>query len=150
MAALVVRPSAIHGMGVFAARAIQADTRVVEYVGERISKQESLRRCERSNEYIFGLNEKEDLDGNVPWNPARFINHSCSPNCEAQFEEGRICLIALRNIKKHEEITFNYSFDLEDYRKYPCCCGSQDCVGYIVAEEFFQHVRRQSINLPQV
>ena len=57
---------------------------VLEYVGEKISKSESLRRCEENNEYIFTLNEQEDLDGNVEWNPARFINHSCVPNCDAE------------------------------------------------------------------
>jgi SET domain-containing protein len=137
------RGSPIHGIGAFAQTRIPKGTRVIEYVGEVITKQESLRRCERNNEYIFSLDEERDIDGNVPWNPARFINHSCAPNCEALLEEGRIWIVATRDLLAGEEFTFNYGFDLEDYRNYPCLCGSPNCVGYIVAEEFFEHVRKQ-------
>src|SRR5262249_44665443 len=77
-------------------------------------------------------------------NLARFLNHSCSPNCEAQFDEEHIWFIAARDIKTGEELTFNYGFDLENYRHYPCRCGSSVCVGFMVAEEFFDHVRKQS------
>jgi hypothetical protein len=79
----------------------------------------------------------------VDWNPARFLNHSCAPNCEAQFADGRIWLVAIRDIRAGEELTFNYGYDLTDYREHPCRCGAVSCVGYIVAEEFFEHVRRQ-------
>ena len=79
----------------------------------------------------------------MAWNPARFINHSCAPNCEAEVKDGQIWIVAGRDLKVGEEITFNYGFDLEDYRLYPCRCGAPACVGYIVAEEFFPHVRRQ-------
>ena len=137
-------PSPIHGCGGFAARAVPSGTRIVEYVGKKISKEESLRRCQENNEYIFALNDLEDLDGNVDWNPARFLNHSCAPNCEALFEAGRIWIIARCDILAGEELTFNYGYDLEDYRDYPCCCGAPNCVGYMVAEEFFEHVRRRS------
>ncbi len=135
-------PSPIHGLGGFARRDIAKHTRVIEYVGEKIDKAESLRRCEATNEYIFGLDDHYDLDGNVPWNPARFINHSCRPNCDAELDTGRIWLVASRDIKVGEELTFNYGFDLEDYRQYPCHCGAPDCVGYIVAEAFFAHLRK--------
>jgi SET domain-containing protein len=139
------RPSSIHGTGGFARADIPSGTRVIEYVGELITKQESLARCERSNEYIFAIDDQHDLDGNVDWNPARFLNHSCEPNCEAQFLEGRIWLVAIRDIRAGEELTFNYSYDLEDYREHPCRCGAKTCVGYIVAEEFFEHVMRNDI-----
>src|SRR5438445_8660632 len=79
---IVFRRSAIHGTGGFARRAIAAGTPVIEYVGEKITKAESLRHCEANNDYIFTLDDEFDLDGNVPWNPARFLNHSCAPNCE--------------------------------------------------------------------
>jgi uncharacterized protein len=79
----------------------------------------------------------------VPWNPARFINHSCMPNCEASIEDGRIWITALRDIEPGDELTFNYGYDLDDYKGYPCRCGTSECVGFIVAEEFFDHVRRQ-------
>jgi uncharacterized protein len=137
---LLFKASPIHGTGVFARGAIRDGTHILEYVGERITKGESLRRCEANNECIFGLSAEQDLDGNVAWNPARFINHSCMPNCEAQMEDQRIWIVASRDIQPGEEITFNYGYDLEDHRDYPCRCGSPNCVGYIVAEEFFEHV----------
>jgi uncharacterized protein len=135
--------SPIHGIGGFATLNIPKGARILEYVGEKIGKQESLRRCEANNEFIFALNERQDLDGNVDWNPARFINHSCAPNCDAELEEERIWIVANRDIRAGEELTFNYSFDLEDYRQHPCRCGSSCCVGYIVADEFFEHLRKQ-------
>jgi len=141
----VFQPSTIHGAGGFACKNIPAGTKVIEYVGERISKAESLRRCEANNEYIFMLNDQQDLDGDVDWNPARLINHSCAPNCEALLEDGRIWIVAARNIRAGEEVAFNYGFDLEDYQDYPCRCGAGNCVGFIVAEEFFDHVRRRSL-----
>ena len=138
---LVFENSKIHGLGGFAKTLIPAGTRVIEYVGEKISKQESVRRCEASNHYVFALNEREDLDGDVDWNPARFINHSCAPNCEVEWDGGHIWIVAKRGIKAGEEITFNYGYDLVDYRDYPCTCGSAKCVGYIVAEAFFDKLR---------
>ena len=140
---VVFRRSAIHGTGGFARRSIPAGTTVIEYVGEKITKAESLVRCEANNEYIFTLDDDFDLDGNVPWNLARFLNHSCAPNCEAELEAGRILIIATRDIVAGEELTFNYGYDLADYRDHPCRCGSAECVGFIVAGEFFAHVRDQ-------
>ena len=134
------RGSAIHGTGGFAKTAIRKGAQIIEYVGERISKAESLRRCEQNNAYIFTLNDQQDLDGNVAWNPARYINHSCAPNCEAEKDEDRIWIIATRDIQAGEEITFNYGYDLESYTDYPCCCGSPNCVGFMVGEEYFDHV----------
>ena len=142
---VVFRASAVHGLGGFAKSDISKDTRILEYLGERIDKQESGRRCEANNVFIFSLNDLQDLDGNVSWNPARFLNHSCSPNCEAQLDQDRIWIIAARDIRAGEELTFNYGFDLEDYRDFPCSCGSPGCVGFIVAEEFFEHVRAQRL-----
>ena len=141
--------SPIHGTGGFAKAAIRKGTRIVEYRGERISKGESLRRCEQNNEYIFALNDEQNLDGNVAWNPARFINHSCAPNCEAERESGHIWIVATRDIGAGEEITFNYGYDLEDYKDYPCQCGSPNCVGYMVAEAFFEHMlSRKALTRP--
>jgi SET domain-containing protein len=140
---VVFRRSPIHGLGGFAKTDLRRGSYVIEYLGERIDKDESLIRCEKDNQFIFTLNECHDLDGNVDWNPARFINHSCAPNCEALLEEDRIWIVASRDIPPGEEITFNYGYTLEDYRNYPCRCGTPGCVGYIVAEEFFAHVRQQ-------
>ncbi|HEX4263006.1 MAG TPA: SET domain-containing protein-lysine N-methyltransferase [Verrucomicrobiae bacterium] len=141
---IVFKSSPIHGTGGFARKEIAAGTRVIEYVGEKISKQESLARCEQNNEYIFALSDECDLDGNVSWNPARFLNHSCEPNCEVRLEEERIWVVTIRDLRAGEELTFNYGFDLESYRDYPCRCGALGCVGYIVAEEFFDQIRRRN------
>ncbi len=140
---LRIGPSPIHGQGLFAAVNLGAGQRVIEYVGEKITKAESVRRCELQNWCIFSLDDEFDLDGNFEWNPARRVNHSCSPNCEACCEEGRIWITALRDIQPGEEITFNYGYDLESYREHPCYCGAPGCLGFIVAEEFFGQLRRQ-------
>lgn len=144
---VAIRPSPIHGLGGFARINIPTGTRVLEYIGEKISKQESLRRCQANNEFIFSLDERFDLDGNIAENPARFLNHSCTPNCDADLEDDRIWIVAKRDIRAGEELTFNYRFDLIDYRDQPCRCGSSDCVGFIVAEEFFEHVRKQNCRI---
>jgi len=138
-----IGPSPIHGRGGFAARFFPKGALIIEYAGERITKAESLRRCEERNCYIFGLDEAFDLDGNVEWNPARYLNHSCAPNCEAVSEEGRVWIVALRDIRPGEEITFNYGYDLVDYKEHPCHCGAPDCVGYIVAQELFATLRKR-------
>ncbi|MFO1477083.1 MAG: SET domain-containing protein-lysine N-methyltransferase [Verrucomicrobiota bacterium] len=135
------RPSPIHGLGLVARQPVPAGTRLLEYVGERISKQESLKRCEQQNNYIFSLDDEHDLDGNVPGNEARWINHSCRPNCEAVLEEGRIWIVAVRDIAAGEEITFNYGYDLVDFEEHPCRCGAPGCAGYMVDEAFFDAVR---------
>ncbi len=140
---LEFRPSVIHGTGGFAAAPIRAGTLVIEYVGERISKAESARRCEADNTFIFELDDRWDLDGAAAWNPARLLNHSCGPNCEAELIDGHIWIVATRDIAPGEELTFNYGYDGKDYREHPCHCGAPECVGYIVAEEFFPLLRER-------
>jgi hypothetical protein len=135
------RASAIQGLGGFARVNIAAGTRVIEYVGERISKEESNRRCEAGNAFIFTLDDETDLDGSVAWNPARWLNHSCDANCDAEWIEGRIWIVANRDVRAGEELTFNYNYDLEEYREHPCRCGAANCLGFILAPEFWDHVR---------
>jgi SET domain-containing protein len=131
-------------MGLFATESIPGGTRVIEYVGEKIGSDEMLRRCAAGNFFIFALRNGEYVDGSAEYNLARFINHSCDPNCEIRWEEDRIWIVSVRDIGVDEEITFNYAYDLEDYRRHPCHCGAPDCVGYIVGEQFFDHVRSQN------
>jgi SET domain-containing protein len=132
-----IATSPIQGRGGFARADIARGTRVAEYLGQKITKLESLALCEENNPYIFALDDEYDLNGDVEWNPARFFNHSCDPTCEAENIDDRIWIIARRALKAGEEITFNYGYDLESYREYPCHCGAPSCVGFIVAEEFF-------------
>lgn len=141
-----VRGSEIHGRGVYCVKPIKEEQYFIEYVGNRIGKDESEKRAwdqfdkhEKTGAaavYIFNLTKKWDLDGNVEWNPARLINHSCDPNSEAIQDGKRIHLQALRDIEVDEEITFDYGFDIECYEDHPCRCGSDNCVGYIVGKDF--------------
>lgn len=141
---LLFRYSEIEGRGAFARKAIPCGARVIEYVGRHISKDESAQLCEDYNEYIFDLNDEFDLDGNVEWNPARLLNHSCEPNCAAEQDEDHIYIVAERDIRPGDEVTFNYGYSLDSYRDYPCKCGTKNCVGYIVAEEYHELVRREN------
>jgi len=140
-----VKTSSIHNRGLFAAKRIPKDEYVIQYLGEIISKKESTRRGVNQHDkslnedvgsvYIFELDDGRDIDGNFDWNDARLANHSCSPNCEAHNADGEIWLVALRNIKKGEEITFDYGYALEHWEDHPCLCGSENCAGYIVRTE---------------
>lgn len=148
----VATESPIHGSGLFANKDIKKGQRIIEYVGEKISKEESYRRADRqlakSNKsddgavYIFEIDDDHDIDGNVEWNPARLMNHSCAPNCEASDEDGRIWIESTRKIKKGEELCYNYGYDLEHFEDHPCCCGARNCVGYIVKEEEWDNLRK--------
>jgi SET domain-containing protein len=141
---LICRQSEIAGLGLYATRRIARGGRLIEYLGERIDGAEMVRRCAAGNHYIFKLNDTCYLDGKIEANVARFINHSCDPNCGILWEHDRIWIVAARDLENEEEITFNYGYDLEDYQHYPCTCGSVQCVRFIVAEEYFDHVRRQN------
>ena len=136
--------SAIHGRGAFAVQDLPPGIRLAEYGGERITKAESLRRCQAGNHFIFTLDAEWDLDGSGPDNDARLFNHCCDPNCEAVVDNGRIWLQSTRAVRAGQELTFNYGYDLTDYRDYPCRCGAPNCIGYMVAAEFFEQVRCQS------
>ena len=148
-----VRGSEIHGRGVYATRPIPRETRVIEYVGEWVDKAESERRAVSQHGksletgdaavYIFTLSKKYDIDGNVPWNTARLINHSCEPNCEAWIVGRRIYIYSLRDIEAGEELTFDYGFDVDCYEDHPCRCGSKGCVGHIVARGQWDELRKR-------
>jgi hypothetical protein len=129
-----MRRSGIHGRGLFAARALAAGERVLEYTGERVGKAESRRRQRaRRAVWIFELNRRHDLDGHARGNPARFINHSCAPNCEVMAERGRVWIYAAREIAAGEELTFDYGYRLAAFLGHPCRCGAAGCTGYIVS-----------------
>lgn len=150
---LVIGNSKIHNSGIYAKEDIPKGAKVIEYIGEKITKEESEKRADNQLEvsksnpelgavYIFELDDEYDIDGNVDYNPARFINHSCSPNCEVDITDGHIWIIAIKDIKKGEEITYNYQYDIEDYQDHPCRCGSPNCVGYILDEEHWDKIKK--------
>lgn len=151
---IIVKESSIHHKGVFAVRDIKKDEKIIEYVGEKISKKESIRRgdivLEESKEsttkgavYIFNLTRKHDLDGNVPHNDARYINHTCEPNCEAiQDEDDKVWIVATEDIKTGAELSYNYGYDFEDIEDHKCRCGSLKCVGYILDEKYWSRLEK--------
>jgi SET domain-containing protein len=153
----VVRGSRIHGRGMFAVKLIPKGTRIIEYTGERITKAEGWRRelarQERARRggdgciYIFELNTKVDIDGRVLWNTARYINHSCDPNCESQIVRGRVWITALREIRPGEELSYDYYYDYEHYEDHPCRCGAANCAGYIVKAPLRWRVRHAASRL---
>jgi uncharacterized protein len=126
--------SRIAGKGLFAGQAIPKDTIITRYIGAKISKAQSARALAHGNAYICYLNARYDIDGNTLRNPARYINHSCDPNCMLQTTGRAIWVVALRDIQAGEELThrYNYAYDPAHYTDFPCFCGATNCVGYIV------------------
>jgi SET domain-containing protein len=139
----VLRKSPIQGRGAFATRRIPEGTRIIEYTGERISQTEADRRydddaMERHHTFLFLVEDDVIVDAARGGNAARFINHSCDPNCEAVIEDGRVFIDALRDIAPGEELTYDYAYQREGrYRKewerlYACTCGAPNCRGTIL------------------
>jgi uncharacterized protein len=149
----VVKKSKIHGKGVFAIQDIKKGEKIVQYLGKKITKKESeiisnkLQEKAKKNKnigevYIFDLNKKYDLDGNIQNNPAKYINHSCEPNAETeQDEKNKIWITAIKNIKKNEEINYNYGYDIENYKNTICKCNSKNCIGYILDEKYWKKIK---------
>lgn len=144
--------SAIHNQGLFAKCFIPKNSRVIEYVGEKISKKESSKRAleweesaQKSGEglvYIFELNEEWDIDGRICENPARYINHSCGGNCEAINDDGEIWIYSIKDIEEGEELSYDYGYDMEHFLDHPCLCGTKKCIGYIVREDQRMKVKK--------
>lgn len=137
--------SKIHGRGVRATRDIPEGERLMEYVGEIITPGEADRRYpfdeeEPHHTFLFSVNSRKIIDAAHHGNVARWINHSCDPNCEAVVEKGRVFIYSLRDIKKGEELVYDYWFVLDEPHTkkmkalYPCRCGSKNCRGTILAD----------------
>ncbi|MEP7346543.1 MAG: SET domain-containing protein-lysine N-methyltransferase, partial [Gemmatimonadaceae bacterium] len=127
----IIRESAIQGRGGFATRAIRKGERIAEYLGERISWKEADRRYDdttmgRHHTFLFSLTSRTVIDAAVDGSDARFINHSCGPNCEAVDDRGHIYIEALQNISKGAELTYDYAYERdathtdEDESLYAC------------------------------
>ena len=140
---LEIRRSPIHGLGGFARRDIPKGTRIIEYAGEKISNAEADRRYDdesmkRHHTFLFILNSRTCVDAAYEGNEARFLNHSCAPNCEAVIERGHIWIEALTDIPAGAELVYDYQYEddpeytEEDLRFYACGCGAANCRGTIV------------------
>lgn len=146
-----VRRSGIQGKGVFATRRIRRGQRIIEYAGERISSDEGDRRYEdhkmkRHHTFLFTLDDDTVIDGNRKGNDARYINHSCDPNCEAVTVGRQIFIYARKNIQPGVELAYDYKYewsnDKDDIELYKCECGSSKCRGTIMQPKRKRHRKR--------
>ena len=132
------KKSNIHKDGLSAATNIKKGQKIIQYKGKKVSLNKVETNSKYDNEkeiYLFNLNKRYDLDGDFKYNTARLINHSCNPNCEVVEDNKKLWIFAMRDIKKNEELTYDYGFSFDkDYKQYVCKCGSKNCVGYIVRE----------------
>lgn len=144
--AFEVRDSAVHGKGVFATRDIEPCTKLLEYKGELISWDEAQDRHphdpkQPNHTFFFQRDDGMVIDGGVKGNAARWINHSCEPNCETQEEDGRIFVYTLRAIAQGEELNYDYGLILDGRHtkkikaEYACGCGSAKCRGTMLASK---------------
>ncbi|MDR2173219.1 MAG: SET domain-containing protein-lysine N-methyltransferase [Burkholderiales bacterium] len=139
-----VRNSRIHGRGVFAACEIKKGTSVIEYKGDRMTWDEALELPPSdpdnpTHTFFFELSDGNVIDGGSGNNAARWINHSCSPNCESfEDENDRVWIQAIRDISKGEELSYDYKLSVDGKLKkkeledYICHCGSEKCRGYLI------------------
>ncbi len=145
-----LRHSTIHGRGAFARRAIPAGTRIIEYAGERITPEEAERREPGTmpnaadgghHTFLFAIDDAVVVDAGVGGNAARWINHSCAPNCDAVIDGGRIYIEAIRDIARGEELAYDYAYALPERhtpaakRRFPCACGAVACRGTMLAKK---------------
>jgi SET domain-containing protein len=145
-----IRESPMQGLGAFATEPIPAGTRLIEYAGERLTPAEAEARYpdlpgERHHTYLFAIDDDDGnevvVDAAVNGNEARFINHSCAPNCDAVVEGGRIWIETIRNVAVGDELAYDYAYVLDERhtpaakRRFPCHCGAPTCRGTILARK---------------
>ena len=141
-----MRRSSIHGKGVFAAQKIRKGTRIIEYRGKRVdwdwaSEAYAPVEGEPTHTFLFSLDDGRVIDANQRGNAARWINHSCDPNCQAIEEDGRVWIEALRKIRPGEELGYDYRIQIEEpvtraeKKAWPCHCGSKKCRGTLLARK---------------
>ncbi|MGD0786892.1 MAG: SET domain-containing protein-lysine N-methyltransferase [Terracidiphilus sp.] len=131
---LIIRPSAIHATGCFTTTPIRKGARVAEYTGTRLSKEEADALYQDSTiTYLFGLGDGSIvIDGQ---GPARYINHSCDPNCESSEVRGRIWIKAIKSISAGEELTYDYCLYDGGEDEALCNCGATKCRGTMYSKE---------------
>jgi SET domain-containing protein len=141
------KKSGINNLGLFAKSDIKKGEKVIEYKGRKFTHKqvEEDDRFDNSKAiYLFTLNERYVLDGDTKTNTAKYINHSCDPNCEVDIIKGKIWIIAIKDIKKGDELSYDYGFGYDaDFRQFPCKCGSKNCCGYIVRDDQRWRINRK-------
>jgi len=152
-----VSQSGIHGRGAFALNRIRKGTRIIEYTGERISSGEGDRRYRVDGQshyhtFLFTVDEDICIDAGRHGNAARFINHSCRPNCQAVNDGGRIFIEAIRTLQPGDELTYDYNMvgvtprTRAEKALYVCMCGAASCRGTMLqqARSRFHTSRKRS------
>jgi uncharacterized protein len=151
---VVVRSSKIHGRGVYATRRIRKGTRIIEYVGDRISHGEADARYDAKPQddghtFLFVVDDDLCIDAGVGGNAARFINHKCDANCETIIENRRVFIEAIRTIQPGEELGYDYQLtwestdDPEELALYACRCGAENCRGTMLDRVSLDEKRRR-------
>jgi uncharacterized protein len=130
-----VRESGVHGRGVYAMQFIAKGRRIIEYTGERVSWEAAPDDDNDPHTFNFGLDNGKVINPEVGGNDARWINHSCNPNCEAIEEDRRVFIYAMRNIHAGEELLYDYRMQIDEpitdaaKKKFACHCGASNCRG---------------------
>ena len=141
--------SNIHHQGLCAARNIKIGEKIIEYIGKKITHKQAENNTKYGFDvtYLFTINKKYLLDGDFKFNTARLINHSCDPNCEVTGAGLKLWIVAINNIKKGEELSYDYGFGYDEhYKDYVCKCGSKNCCGYIVREGSRWRIKKRRSN----
>ncbi|MDP9268513.1 MAG: SET domain-containing protein-lysine N-methyltransferase [Acidobacteriota bacterium] len=139
---LIIRSSQIHAAGCYTTAPIAKGTLVVEYTGPRFKPEECVHLyAGQSSTYLFGMEgDKQIIDGH---GMAAFVNHSCAPNCETDEIDGRVWIVAIRDIAPEEELTYDYNlYDGDDLNGAPCYCGAKDCRGTMYELEEVARLKR--------
>jgi len=141
------KKSGINNWGLFASKSINKGEKVIEYKGKKYTHKQVDENDKFDNSkaiYLFTLNDKYVLDGDTNTNTAKYINHSCDPNCDVDIIKGKIWISAIKDIKKGDELSYDYGFGYDkDFRQFPCKCGSKICCGYIVRDDQRWRINRK-------
>ena len=149
------KKSPLHGSGLFAKNDIKKGSKVIQYIGDKVTKKEGdkrsearIKRWEKSKKigsvYIFELNKRYDIDGYQSYNKAKYINHSCTPNCEVDIIDNEIWISSIKRIKKGAELFYNYGYPFDtDFVDHICKCGSRNCVGYILSDNDWPKLKKE-------
>jgi SET domain-containing protein len=128
-----VRESGVHGRGVYTMQFVPKGRRIIEYTGERVSWEAAPDDDNDPHTFNFGLDNGAVINPEVGGNDARWINHSCNPNCEAIEEDDRVFIYAMRNIQAGEELLYDYRMQIDEpitdavKKKFACHCGASNC-----------------------
>jgi len=143
---VAIRRSPVHGRGVYARVPIAEGTRIVEYRGERITTAEADARYPEDDTqpyhtFLFAIDDDVMVDASRGGGTARWVNHSCDPNCEVELDDGRLWIEAIRDISPGEELVYDYNFILPVRhspamkKRFPCTCGAAVCRGTMLGRK---------------